>query len=286
MNWPATLIRDIARRRCVFVLGSGVSAQAVGENDKRPPTWEAFLREAAKRCGVNAKKIHAEIKKGNYLLACEWAKSEIDEDWNDLLRELFQAPKFKPTKIHDLIAQFDNRIVFSLNFDDIYDRAVKEKYAGNITTKYYYDPDLTEYLRGDARYIVKPHGSLDSPDTIIFTQKDYAAARNRNKGFYESFDAALLTHTFLFIGCGLNDPDITLLLENQNFAYQKTSPHYFLGARPENELLSRSMRENRNLKFLYYSKKCANHSGLVEELSNLLDEVLEARQLIATEMTF
>lgn len=43
INWPEKLIEDIARRRCVLFLGSGVSANSINEANDRPKTWTAVL---------------------------------------------------------------------------------------------------------------------------------------------------------------------------------------------------------------------------------------------------
>ena len=71
-DWPEQLIRDLARRRCVIVLGSGVSAQSVSEAGTRPPTWRKFLEDALHTLG-DAPEEHIEqaIANGDYLHACE-----------------------------------------------------------------------------------------------------------------------------------------------------------------------------------------------------------------------
>lgn len=63
---------------------------------------------------------------------------------------------------------------------------------------------------------------------MIFSQFDYAEARTKYSSFYQLLNALLLTHTFVFIGAGLNDPDIKLLLENYAFQYKTSRKHYFL----------------------------------------------------------
>nr|WP_157096213.1 hypothetical protein [Methylosinus sp. R-45379] len=82
-----------------------------------------------------------------------------------------------------------------------------------------------------------------------------------------------MTHTFVFVGSGHSDPDINLLLENQNFGFPSQLPHYFLSAtgfEPDRKL---SLRENRNLKVLEYDPVDENHTGLVTELQSLNDRV-------------
>nr|WP_278437023.1 SIR2 family protein [Brucella anthropi] len=284
-EWPQPLIRDIARRRAIFVIGSGVSRHAVGaDNVTRPPVWKEFLRDAAQRFpnAVETAHIHRAIDDGDLLHACEWIKNRYDEDWAPYLRSRFTDPRYTPSRLHELIALLDTRVVFSLNFDDIYEIKSREINEASQFTKNYSDTDVCEFLRNDARYVVKVHGNLASPASLIFTQEDYARARIKHSLFYSAFDAALLTHTFLFIGCGYGDPDINLLLENQAFSTQPGSinPHYFLTSDEISDDMKKSLRKNRNLKTLCYDRIDNNHSGLVDAFEQLYSRIVDARSLL------
>ncbi len=255
IDWPETLIRDIARRNAVIVIGSGVSKHAESQNGLRPPVWKEFLKSAYKRLNdENRKHIENAIETGDFLHACEWLKKRFDEDWTPFLRSQFREPIYQASEIHRVIVELDVRIVFSLNFDNIYENAANTVGENAFIVKHYYHEDVCEFLRGDGRYIVKLHGDLDSPQNLIFTQRDYSHARSKFNGFYSAFDAALLTNTFLFIGCGYQDPDINLLLENQAFGFPGSagSPHYFLTSSGVNSDLVQSLRRNRNLKTVTY----------------------------------
>ena len=46
---------------------------------------------------------------------------------------------------------------------------------------------------------------------MVFTRNEYADARNKYRDFYSIIEALAITHTFLFLGCGLNDPDTRLM---------------------------------------------------------------------------
>lgn len=275
IDWHDEIVGDLARRRAVLVIGSGVSRHARGNGGKQPPTWKEFLTAALTDCPnrTDILPIQAALDAGDYLHACEWLKKRFDEGWVNYLRNTFSRPAYKAAEIHEQILKLDSRVVFTLNFDDIYERHAGGIHSGSHITKNYYDPDVVEFLRGDGRYIVKVHGNLNSPPTLIFTQKDYSRARIEHAAFYQAFDAALLTHTFIFIGCGVSDPDVNLILENQNFGFPVQNPHYFLTAHNFGEDRKHSLRENRNLKVLEYDPIDLDHSRLVTELKTLNDLV-------------
>lgn len=278
VNWPKDLIRDIARRRCVLVVGSGVSRQAVGNGGKRPPTWENFLRQANDEL-EGGPQIHilSAIEQSDFLNACEWLQKKYDHLWAGKLRHAFSAPRFLPAEVHKSIAKLDTRIIFSLNFDNIMDAALQEIHGGTCVTKRYYDEGVSEFLRGTERYLVKVHGSLDETGKLIFTQRQYAEARIKAAPFYNAFDSALMTNTFLFVGAGYRDPDINLVLENQNFTYSEAHPHYFLAASGLHDDLKHSLRANRNLQVIEYEKVDDDHSGFPIAIEKLL-ELVEAER--------
>ncbi|VXA76711.1 MULTISPECIES: SIR2 family NAD-dependent protein deacylase [Aeromonas] len=282
-TWPPRLIEDLARRRTIIVIGSGVSKHAIAADGvTRPPVWKEFLQSAIERYDRNERTEHIynAINSGDLLHACEWIKDLYDEDWSSYLRSQFITPRFSPGKLHELIALIDTRVVFSLNFDDIFETKSREINDTSQFVKHYYDTDIVEFLRGESRYIVKVHGSLSSTANLIFTQKEYAQARSKHNLFYAAFDAALMSHSFLFIGCGHNDPDINILLENQCFSTVQGSnnPHYFLTGEGINSDLKKSLRNNRNLKTITYDPRDEHHSGLVDFVSELYDKVGEKRE--------
>lgn len=278
IDWPPNLIEDLARRRAVIIIGSGVSRQSVSVDGRRPPIWKNFLMQALADCpGGDSAHIEKAIEVGDLLHACEWLKKKYDEQWNTYLRRIFQEPGFPPADLHREIIKLDSRLVFSLNFDDIYERAANEIKSGSHIIKQYHESGISEFLRGNGRYVVKVHGSLHSPERLIFTQADYARARTRYSAFYQAFDACLLTHSFLFIGAGYSDPDVNLVLENQAFSFPTSSPHYFLTGAHEHVDRKESLRNNRNLKTIEYDKIDDNHSGLVAEIRSLVELVDQSR---------
>ncbi len=288
IDWPDSLVTDLARRRAILVLGSGVSRHSLGADKARPPTWRQFLEKAAEDCPDKSTMdpVKNALKAGDYLHACECLKVRFDEGWVAYLRKIFSQPAFVPSAIHQEILKLDSRIVFSLNFDDIYERHANSIKQGSYITKNYYDSDAPEFLRGDGRYIIKVHGNLHSPENLIFTQKEYAKARIKHSAFYQAFDAALLTHTFVFLGSGYSDPDVNLLLENQNFSFPAQAPHYFLAGTPFEMDRKTSLRQNRNLKVLEYDPVDDLHSGLVAELKALNERVEGERFDIAQRVSW
>jgi len=258
----------IAKRRCVVFLGAGISNNSISAIGSHPPTWSEFLNDALQACPNPKAHIKAYLKSGDYLTACDIIREKLGDEWNNLLRGKFVDPGYQPASIHEHIFNLDTRIFVTPNFDKIFDRHALLESGGTVSIKSYSDEDVSEIARGQGRYILKIHGDIDNPQRLIFTRKQYAEARVKFPGVYRVFESLLVTQCFLFLGCGLNDPDVALLLENYRFFHTFGAGHYFVAPGKIHSDNIRMLKETRNLKILQYDKK-DNHFQLTESLKDL-----------------
>lgn len=283
INWPQEVVMDIARRRCVLFLGSGVSRNSVNTAGRRPDTWYNFLNNALQ--GITPK---AHIKKllgeNDYLTACELIKRNLGRDaFTNLLRNEYLTPAYIPAEIHKVIFKIDSRIVATPNFDKIYETYANSEAHGSIVVKHHYDEDVSSLVRETGRLIIKVHGTIDAPNNMIFTRAEYAQARSKYRNFYELIEALSMTHTFVFIGCGVNDPDVRLLLEDTFFKHKFSRAHILL--MPSKSLhkdVIDVIEDTMNLKIIPYSSK-DNHKELLDSLQALVAQVEVVRENLRTD---
>lgn len=283
INWPNHLIEDIARRKCVLVLGAGISKNSKNQQNVRPKDWKEFLIEAYSNLErKNQSEIKRQIAAGDYLTACELIKREMGRDgFNSLVRNEFLTPKFKPAAIHEYIYNLDSRIVITPNFDKIYEVYANTVSDGSIIVKCFHDDDIADCIRRPEPIIIKIHGSVDKADQLIFTRKDYSEARTKYRDFYRIIEALSLTHTFIFLGCGVSDPDIRLILEDLNYKYPCTNQHFIVMPKKAiaptvKEIISDTMKLN----ILEYDS-ASNHQELTASLEVLVGAVEAKRDEIA-----
>lgn len=279
LEWPSSLVEAIARRRAVILIGSGVSANAISDNGKRPPTWGAFLTSAYKALGRKTPHITEALKRYNYLEACDYLKGEHGVKWSEMIRESFVLPQYRPSDIHKAIFDLDCRIVASLNFDKIYETYAITASENTVIIKNYYDSDIRQTVAGVDRYIIKPHGTVDTMSRMIFTLDDYAKARVEHAPFYEMMTALLHTHTFLGVGCGLSDPDMKLIFEDYRYRYSE-SPHFMTLPSPISSAEHALIQKTRGINVLNYSPK-DYHKELTLALIDLGKQVSLKRDEIA-----
>lgn len=279
ITWPQPLIEEIARRRSVIFLGAGVSLQCLNAAGHKPKDWQGLLSAAV---GVmpgptaRKKEVRALIKAGDYLTACDVIRERMGHTlFYDFVKRELLTPNFQPAPIHDTIIQLGSRILATPNFDKLLENKAGALPGPPVLTKNYYDADVAALAKGPTSVILKVHGTIDSPHKMIFTRADYTRARNEHWAFYAVLEALFITHTFLFLGCGLNDPDIKLLLEDHAFIHKWAEPHYFVMRKGTvAPSIIPAIERNLNIKILQYS---GNYSDLKPNLDALQVAVTAAR---------
>ena len=283
-NWPNDLVSDIARRTCVLYIGAGVSANSSSAKGISPPTWEAFLRSCLTKINkADCAYIEQLLSQKDLLSACEVIIDKIGTaEFNNVAQDAFRRPGFKPASIHETIYNLDARLVITPNVEKIYEQYAQATSCGTIVVKKQTEHDISNFIRSTDRVILKAHGSIDAPNEMIFSKYQYNEARYKYSGFYKLLDSLALTHTYVFIGCGLNDPDIRLTLENYNFGFPGCKPHYFVAADTAmNPDLEQSLLKNCNLKVIKYDNSDGKHEKLLPALNDLVALVEDERNKIA-----
>lgn len=288
INWPEDLISDIARRKCVIFLGAGVSLNSTDPTGRRPKSWHQLLATGAEKTpSAQRRVINKLLRSGDYLTACEILQRSLGpQDYEALLEEEFLQPQFQAAEIHRNIFKLDSKIVATPNIDKIYETEANHLANASIRIKSYYDNDVAQAIRRNTRVVLKVHGTIDTPSRMIFTRREYAKARSDYSAFFSILDALVLTNTFLFIGCGVNDPDIRLILENYTFRHNNVNQHYITFPKREiSDTEIESIQLCTSLKFLTYNSK-NHHEELHLSIKSLIDSVESCREKIAQSMTW
>jgi hypothetical protein len=169
INWPDSLIKDLALRKCILVLGAGISMNSINAHGQRPKTWAQFLSDAINALPSKPQKsaLKKLLKANDYLTACEILKTVMGRArFVDLLQNEFHAPGFEPADIHKIIFKLDSKIVITPNFDNIYDRYASTESSGTIMVKRYNENDVAESIRLNKRIIIKNHGTIEAPNQL------------------------------------------------------------------------------------------------------------------------
>jgi len=282
MDWDPAFVEELAARRCIIFMGSGVSASAItADKTKRPPDWESLLNRllAAMTEGDDKDFAKEKIAKKEYLDAAEIIYSKITPaNFATILREELVTPRYQPSRIHRSVLNIDPKIVITTNYDDIYEKfcATGDAKAGYNVCRHH-DTHLINDLRSPVRSIIKAHGCVTDLSKSVLTKHQYFKARQENANFFKILDALFITHTLFFIGYSLSDPDIQLLLENTNITAPSAHTHYAVVKKGTmHSALRESAKKSYNITFIEYDSE--DHQELVDGLEELAAQVIEKRE--------
>lgn len=276
--WPDNLVEELAYRRCLIFLGSGISATAKNDDGESPDTWGAFLDNVKSKMknpsGDDKKFVEDMLKKQNYLLALQAIADLCDSgEYSNYLKSQYLRGKYKPSKVHELIKDLDSKIVVTTNFDKLYEGLCHE--PEYITFDYTDTRSIIGSIKAPENIIIKAHGSIDDTEKLIFTAKQYYQAQEKYPEFYHLMTALFLTHTVVFFGYSLNDPDINLLLQFLHNTANSSCPHYMIDKKGNKPQLVKHWKDTYNVSLLEYGD---DYSCLESSLEELRDLVVDLRE--------
>ena len=239
-------IKDIRKatdyNKLVIFVGAGVS------NNSQIPTWSGLIRRFAKKLGYNNCKKCSFRNEHCPSLDCnniynfaqdEYLKipqyfynidnSENKSEYFNIINESLNI-EAKPNPIHDIIMKLYPKHIITTN----YDRLIESTQSPHsmMYKVIIQDKDLLTQVSNN--YIIKMHGDINNPETIILKESDYLNYQ-QNHILIETFIKSLLIdHTFLFIGYSLNDYNLKLII---NWIEYLAKQHDVKESRPENFII-------------------------------------------------
>lgn len=283
INWPSSLVDELAAKRAIIFLGAGISASAQAQDGRRPPTWETLLTDAKDRflhSSVERNFVQELITKNLYLDAAEVIFDSVAQpERRTFFTEKLAEPNFEPSEFHRIIQDINAKIVITTNYDQIYEIQCDALRAGRgYAVRTYVDNKILNDIRSKDNIIIKAHGCINKTESIVLTRSDYFSVKRDNNYFYHILDSLLLINTVIFLGCGMNDPDIQLILENTNIAAYSDHPHYTVLPKGRHQTLIKAMERTYNIKTLEYDHVDGDeHIQLLDSLKDLSDQVTSIR---------
>jgi hypothetical protein len=287
IRFNADLIYDFAMRKVAIFVGSGVSASAIPRDGKRIRTWGEFLSDIAKsHLPTNVVTVVEElIQKSDYLLACEITKNAIgNEEWSRIINSEYS----KAADISDLqseILKIDQRILVTTNFD----RLLEENRGGLFPQEERYptvlkgiDSQIFKIFRDSNVYIIKMHGSIEDESSLIFTKSDYIKRAYGSSLYRAFFENLIINYTLLFVGFSMDDPVISMIVDDCAFKYPSLRPHHIFMPGEIPEQIKSSYRDLKKLHIHEYSPE-NNHEELPRMLMSLRMQVEKNRREIIAE---
>lgn len=249
ISWPDLLVDALVRRDCVLFIGAGFTRNATSPKDTiKPVGWTDLLDHLlsdispvsaqSRRRTRAGSTIATQIRSGDLLWAAQALESEFDNvgrhaDFRNKIAIAVDGPpdaRFRPGPPHQALLSFDAQTIVTTNYDKVLERL----FNGGYVVLTYKDENIGETLRTGKPLLLKLHGTTDDPNGLILTRLDFARLRSDGHHALSIMGALIATRTVLFLGYGLNDPDLTLLLENEFAGARKgQAGHYLLASARE-----------------------------------------------------
>jgi len=279
-RFPQDLLEAFVAEEVLGVVGAGLSTPA------GLPSWRALVSEMIEQCELHVPGF-ADATELRTMLEHNLLPEVADECrarmgnaiFQGLLYRIFRTPAVRPTAVHRALFQLPFLGLLTTNFDTLLEQAFVETRPDSGVPRVYTQenvPQLARLASERGFSILKLHGDVDDISSIILTAGDYQRLMERQTAYPRAFSTLLSTRTLLFVGYGLQDQDLRLILQEHALTFQKYGRRHFAMVADPGTVMARNLQDRFNIHVLAYSGS-EDHSELLPVLRSLRDAVEELR---------
>jgi hypothetical protein len=234
------------------------------------------MLEAAVNYGVTANQegeLREMLAAREFEDVVEFCRDHLGEgEYRTYLERMFGS-SLKPSIVHDRIASWKVPALLTTNYDRLIETALT-RHSGSLPHVLTGDDVQTlwrHFSRGEF-FLLKVHGDIVRPNTVVLTMRDYTKHVFGNMPFMTFLQRVVLSRSLLFIGSSLNDIYIRRLLEETTFLTGGVGmPHFALLPNP-GPIRSRLLRDRFNIVALSYDPLAYNGSHETA-IMKMIDEI-------------
>lgn len=184
----------------------------------------------------------------------------------DILNKVFSKLPIKDSIVHKNLALIPHfKTIITTNYDCLIENSIKNSIS-------IYNEKRIPYINNDRkRKIIKVHGDLNDPDSLIITKEDYyklIGQNGLNSAIWTLVKNCLASNSVLFVGYSVEDSNLLTLLSDLELSIGINRKEYFFVS-PNISLLKKKHLERRNI--LYID---STGEKLIEELiQNIKDNI-------------
>ncbi len=228
---------ELAKDRVVFLTGAGISINLKTADGNRLPSWLNLLRNLRSELDSKGQLGREDLDDLNTLLEGEPAPDSSHfleaatilanaqgAGFEALVADQTRSGQDATSETHVEIQACAPRAVVTFNYDLGHEAAHKRAAADgeDWTTILAADPDVAgseakirQALKpeGMRRVLVKAHGSVDVPPSLVLTGASYREVLARRPAYRALLNHIMLNFTVVAIGFGMDDPDFQSTLD-------------------------------------------------------------------------
>lgn len=244
----------------IVFLGAGLSFGAArtrgrfdfegdGFDDGGPfPSWDGLIARMLQHLrglpdlGDRSEELSGFFESQNALDCAQLFKQLVGEaNFTGFLRRQFTSPYAATTPSHRALVKLPITELFTTNYDTLIEHAFFEA-ATQLTVSARPEQFIARLSAQPSRHLVKLHGTVDEPATIVLTRAQYAASRRERIEMFDYLKQHLRQHSFLFVGYSLSDPNFTQLHDDARLAMGASMPASYLVQGPVNRVREAYLR--------------------------------------------
>lgn len=203
----------LSQRNAYLFVGAGFSKNAVPKTadvQSSFKTWPAFMEQLAYKLwpGIEGKDLERKIA-GNHLYVAQLYGEEFGT--SAFYKELLHAVPYKdyvPSTIHSKLIGMDGWKGFiTTNQDCLVEQTLEQLHI-------YHDvviSDLDIATKPAKTKVFKLHGSMERPESIIFTEEQYRTYEQNHPLLHVKVRSIFAEHCVIFVGFSLNDPNFKVI---------------------------------------------------------------------------
>lgn len=268
---PDDLVESVSKGQCILFLGAMVSAPSpkdcpyIYKEENAPPSGKALSRHLAQVSEYPADEDAANLQR--VALHFEMRPNYNRRSLVLEIQKLIDNEHLSPSPALEMLAALPFPIIITTNYDRLFDGALWRSKTLNGKPKAprieVYNPKKEAAVvpldnPENKPILLKLHGDLDVPESIVITEEDYLVFIQRMADEHmhpipANIRARMQGWPVLFIGYSLKDFNLRLLLRSLRWGNDTVYPlSYSVDPKPDNLIVAVQQRSGaQSITFLY-----------------------------------
>jgi hypothetical protein len=201
---------------------TGAYIEVIVNDDGKPfPTWPRLKSRMRKGLAMahelDQESLNGFFRDSDPLDCAQLYFNQVGTtNYFDFLRKQF-APEtpadYFLTPSHQALVDLNLPLVFTTNYDMLIERTYLSR-GVELTVSATAEQFIAHRNPTPAHHLIKMHGSIEQPLTLVLTRDQYARARIDRRRIYEHLKLDIEQSTYLFVGFSLTDPNVNVLLDD------------------------------------------------------------------------
>jgi len=202
---PKALVDDIRNFRCLPIIGSGFSRNAiVRKGHDALPDWKGLAARLVREGAADGQDSNSHVCNPIEVISAfadRFGRTKLVE----ILHDIFWSDGIEPGKVHTEFAKIPFEVVCTTNYDFLLEDAYRAVVPA--CKPLLNETDLCMALPKGYVSLLKMHGDLNHPDRLVLTEEDYDRFVDENPLICTFLANQLIIKTPLFLGYSLEDAD-------------------------------------------------------------------------------